>query len=162
MWNKSGLLVDRKLGVVLCLNGPRYFSEALSLRSSVYELINDAVDYTEGVEVKRVARHATVSNLQVLVVEVIEERRTVVPAVRLCKEIEVAWGANLGIKLGDGIEERLKYVLRIHVISRRFHVVWEYPLTHVATAARSVVSILPVLSGSKSGYLPVAGHSVEL
>ena len=44
-------------------------------------LIDDAVDYPKGVEVERVAWHATVLDLLVLVVEVIEESWSVVSTV---------------------------------------------------------------------------------
>jgi len=91
-------IVDSKLGVVLCLD----------------RLIDDTVDYTERVEVHLVARHASVLDLQVLVVKVGEEGRTVVTSVRLGEEVEVsgwAQGTKFCVELGDGSKQRLENVL---------------------------------------------------
>lgn len=126
--------------------------------------VDDAVDYTEGVEVNGVAGHTSVCNLLILLVEVGEERRTVVTAIGLSKEVEVSCrvqGTNFGVELWDcgqkclknmllRLENALPYVLDIDI------------LTHVAMAARSVVSTVPVFKGSKSGQRPVAGQSLEL
>lgn len=50
----------------------------------------------------------------------------------------------------------------LNIVSVCFKTIEISRLTKVAAAARSVVSIVPVFSGSKSGYLPVAGQSLEL
>ena len=92
-----GLLVDSELWVVSCL----------------YGLVDDAVDYTQGVEVERVALHAAVLNPQVLVVEVVEERGSVVTTIRLSEEVEILGCADFGIKLGNGVQQGLKNVLQI-------------------------------------------------
>lgn len=85
------LLVNREFWVVFCLD----------------RLINNAVNYTQRVKVERVAWHATVLDLHVLVVKVVEERRSIVSAVRLSEEVEILRGADLGIKFRDGVQQGL-------------------------------------------------------
>ena len=74
-------------------------------------LIDNAVDYTKRVEVERVAWHATILDLLVLVIEVVEESWSVVSTVRLREKVEVLGGTDLRIKLRNGVQEGLQYVL---------------------------------------------------
>ena len=66
-------------------------------------LIDNAVDYTKRVEVERVAWHATILDLLVLVVKVVEEGRSIVSTVRLCEKVEILGGTNLRVELGNGV-----------------------------------------------------------
>lgn len=76
--------------------------------------IDDTVDYTEGVEVERIARHASVLDLQVLVVEVVIEGRAVMTSIGLSEEIEIpsrVKSPKLSIELGNSSQQRLENVL---------------------------------------------------
>jgi hypothetical protein len=134
-------------------------STAKSFKACI--LIDNAIDYTKRVEVERVAWHATVLDLLVLVVKVVEKSWSIVSTVRFCEKIEVLGSTDLRVELRNGVQESLQYVLHINCISY-VRKLLENLLTKVAMAARSVVSIVPSLRGSRIGYLPVAGHSVEL
>lgn len=90
-----GLLVHGKFWIVTCLN----------------RLVDDAINYAQRVEVERVALHAAILNPQVLVVEVVEERGSVVTTIRLSEEVEILRRTDLGIELGDCVQQGLENVL---------------------------------------------------
>jgi hypothetical protein len=92
-----GLLVHGKFWIVTCLN----------------RLVDDAVNYAQRVEIERVALHAAILNPQVLVIEVVEERGSVMTTIRLSEEVEILWCADLGIELGNRVQQGLENVLQI-------------------------------------------------
>lgn len=105
-------------------------------------------------------------DLEVLLVEVVIEGWAVVTTVGLSEQVEISRGtegAELCVEFWDSCEEGLKDMLYVFVYSVLVHHYMRLgELTHVAIAARSVVSMVPVLSGSESGHRPVAGNAVEL
>ena len=103
-------------GVVVRLDAVRVINSKLGIMVGLDGLVDDAVDYAERVEVEWVSGHASVLDLQVLVVEVAEECWTIVAAVGLGEEVEVSCSiqvSELGIKLGDGGQKGLENVLHV-------------------------------------------------
>ena len=98
-----GKLGVRVNGVVVGFDAVGVIYGKFGVVLGLHRLIDDTVDYTEGIEVKWVSRHAAVLDLQILVVEVVEESWSIVSTVRLGEEVELTGGSDLSVKLGDGV-----------------------------------------------------------
>lgn len=108
---KLGIRVD---GVVVRLDSVCVVDGELGVVGSLDGFVDDAVDYTQRVEVHWVAGHAAILDLQVLLVKVAEERWAVVASVRLGEQIEFprrTQRTKLGVKLGNGSQQSLEHML---------------------------------------------------
>jgi len=114
---KLGIAVD---GVVVSFDAVGVVYGKLGVLFSLDSLVDYAVDYTKRVEVHGEARHASVLDLEVLLVKVRVKGRAIVASVRLGKEVEFpgrAKSSNLCIKLGNSGQKSLEDVLYRVVIS---------------------------------------------
>lgn len=64
-------------------------SVAYQIQDGDTQLVDDTVDYAKRVEIEWVTWHASVLNLEVLIVEIVEESWSVMSTVRLGEEVEV-------------------------------------------------------------------------
>ncbi len=75
---KLGIVVH---SVVVCLDAVGVVDSEFGVVAGLDGLVDDTVYYTQRVELHGVTRHATIRNLEVLIIEVVEERRSVVASV---------------------------------------------------------------------------------
>ena len=117
---KLGIRID---GVVVCFDTVGIIDGKLRIILGLNGLINDTIDYTERVELERVARHAPVLDFQILVVEVAVECRTVVTSVRLSEKIEFSCRtqrSKLRIEFRNSSQQGLENMLFISSALSRY------------------------------------------
>ena len=89
----------------------------------LYRFVDDAVDYSQRVELERIAGHASVLDLQILLIEITVERWSVMAAVRLGEEIKLLcrtqW-PQLCVEFRNSSQESLENMLFVDMVSKHF------------------------------------------